>query len=506
MRKSFFEYLVLKEESQGKSGISSEVKLSDDSDYKPFMVSDEFHPNLKVLVQAFLDSQKVAFPGPDGYPQKITTLDVKGESTPKLKKKTLYLVGGAVRDHLAGKTPKDYDLATDATPDEIRLILRSAGFSEAKPQAKNAMQDKRYEKHPEAGGKSKVFWAGGWDRSGREFQMHAKINGEEFEIATFRKDSKGKSAKNPDRMEFTPNFDEDAASRDFTINAMAIPLTSADGPNAKLMDPHGGAHHLKSGDVRFVGDPKSRLQEDEGRALRYIRFASRTNGQGTIPQEYKDAISEIKDLHNVSREQIRDEFVKGLEHPDVDPKKYISLYKELGLLNTVFPGMTFKLEDMKKDFTDKKDKRLAVAWILRHNNPEDVKEMLSHGTWGQNDINDILHLIKMVGWGSKFGKDDDSFFKDFYDMKSNLHTKTSLVPSIVKTWGRMTGMNDDMVHHYLGHEVSTKGYVKDDFGGRSVNPDLVKLYGKSPGGREFGDGIKQIETDNFRKRFQKPTE
>lgn len=503
MRKSFIEFLMLKEDTDKKEskGISSEVKLSDNSDYKPFIVGDEHHPNLKVVIQAFLDSQKVAFPGPDGYPQKLTTLDVKGESTPKLKKKNLYLVGGAVRDHLMGKTPKNYDLATDATPDEIRLILRSAGFTEVKPKDKNATQDKRYEKHPEAGSKNKVYWAKGWDRSGREFTIGARVNGEDFEIATFRKNPKGQQAKMPDRMEFTPSFEEDAMGRDFTINAMAIPLTSSDGPNSRLIDPHGGAHHLKNGDVQFVGNAKDRLTEDPIRALRYIRFASRFGNKGSIPPEHKEAIEEVKDLSNISKEQIKDEFIKGLEHPDVDPKTYIRFYKELGLLTSVFPGMTFKLDDPKKDFTDKKDKRLAVAWILRNNNPEDIKQMLSHGTWGSSEINDIVHLIKMNGWASKYGKDEDGFFGDFYDMKNNLHTKTSLVPSLVKQWGKMNNHDDEMLTHFLQHEMGTKSFVRDNFGGRSVNPELVKLYGRAPMGHEFEDGVKKLETDSFRKRF-----
>ncbi len=504
MRKSFFEYLTLKESSTDTKGVPSEVKLSDTGDYKPFVVDEERHPNLRILMQAFLNSDKVAFPGPDGYPQKLTTLDAKGESTPKLKKKSLYLVGGAVRDHLMNKTAKDYDLATDATPDEIRLILRSAGFNEVKPQTgKHAPKDQRYEKHPEAGNKNKIFYAKGWDRAGREFVIGARVNGEEFEIATFRKDSKGSDGRTPDKMEFTPSFEDDSSRRDFTINSMAIPLTNADGPNTKLMDPHGGAHHLKSGEVRFVGNAKDRLEEDQLRALRYIRFAARFGNTENIPPEYKDAIKEIKDLSSVSRERIRDEFVKGLEHADVDPRKYIKLYKDFDLIGTVFPGMTFQLDDPKKDFSDKKDKRLQVAWILRNNNPQDVKDMLAHGTWTSSEINDIVHLIKMNGWAAKYGKDDQGFYNDFYDMKSNLHQRTSLVPSLIKQWGQMNNHDEGMVKNYLQHEVGTKGFVKDSFGNRVVNPELVRIYGKAPEGKQFGDGIKQIETEKFRQRFNK---
>ena len=508
MRKSFFEYLQFREgvnPDQTPKGISSEVKLSDEGPYKPFVVDEEHHPNLRTIVQAFLDSQKVAFPGPDGYPQKLTTLDVKGESTPKLKKKQLYLVGGAVRDHLMGKTPHDYDLATDATPDEIRLILRAAGFTEVKPQTgKHTPIDKKYDRHPESGSKNKIFYAKGWDRAGREFVMGARVGGEEFEIATFRKDSKSGDGRTPDRMEFTPSFDEDSSRRDFTINAMAIPLTSADGPNAKLLDPHGGAHHLKAGEVRFVGNAKDRLEEDQLRALRYIRFAARFgSGESQVPPEYKSAIEEIKDLPSVSRERIREEFIKGLEHRDIDPRKYIKMYKEMGLLQTVFPGIQFKL-DVPSDYSNQKDKRLAVAWILRNNNPEDIERMLAYGTWPNSEIRSILHLIKINGWAAKRGKDDEGFYGDFYDMRSGLAT-AHLVPSLLKQWGKMNNIPDDTIGHYIQHEPSTKAYVDDEFGGRKVNPELSKLYGgRAPEGREFGDAIRKIETEKFRQRFSKP--
>jgi len=500
-RKTFAEFFLETKEEDGK-GIPAEVKLTPDGKYKPFIIDDEHHTNLRKLVQAFLNSNKVPMPNADGFPNKFTTLDAKGESVPRLKKKQLYLVGGAVRDHLLNKTPKDYDLATDATPDEIRLILRAAGFTEVKPQTGKHI-DKRYEKFQEPGSKNNIFYAKGWDRGGKEFVMGVKINGEEFEVATFRKDSKGGDGRTPDKMEFTPSFEDDSSRRDFTVNAMGIPLTNADGANNKLIDPHGGAHHLTSGDIRFVGNAKDRLEEDQLRALRYIRFFARFNKGGEIPKEYKAAIQEIKDLPSVSKERIRDEFVKGLEHPDVDPKRFIKMYKDLGLLETVFPKMTFKL-DTDKDYTDKKDKRLVVAWILRNNSPEQIEDMLSKGTWTNREISDIIHLIKMSNWSNKFGKDDAGFYGDFYDIKQNLNQRTGLVPSMIKQWAQMTSMNNDVLDNYLGHEISTKAYVPDAFGGKTVNPELVKLYGKTPEGKEFGTGIRHIETENFRKRFKQP--
>jgi tRNA nucleotidyltransferase/poly(A) polymerase len=523
MRKSFFEYMMLKEGSgSGESGsnnkaqpgemrgLPSEIKLSDDGEFKPFVVGEEgHHPNLSKLVSAFLDSQKIPFPGPDGYPGKLTTLDgTKGETTPKLKKKTLYATGGLARDHARGKTPQNYNLATDATPDEIRLILRAAGFTEIKPEGKKGMpiDNKKYGKLPEGGSKNNVFWIDKHDRGGKEYGVKVKINGENFDIETLRKGS-----KNNEKVEFG-SLEDDAARRDFTFNSMYIPLTSADGPNSKMVDPYGGAHHLRSGDVRFIGNPKDKLDGDEDsqlRALRFVRFASGNGANNAIPDEYKSAISDMSDMPGVGRERMRDEFLKGMEHPDVDTRKYIKMMHDLGLLGTMFPRMNFKMDDPKKDLTDKKDKRLVVAHLLRNNNPEDVKKMFSDKVagagWQPNEVNDILHLIKMNGWASKKGKDDDGFFNDFYDMKND-HAKTSLIPSVLKQWGKMNNIDDEVVNNYTGHDLSHKAYEKDGFGNRVVNKKLSDLFGRPPQGKEFDHGIRHLETGDFKNRFKKNKE
>jgi len=531
MRKSFFEYLMLKEgsdsdkggsdsgssggkaQSEGVKGLPAEIKLSDDGEIKPFVVGDEgHHPNLSKLVAAFLDSQKIPFPGPDGMGTKLTTLDgTKGETTPKLKKKTLYATGGTVRDHARGKTAQNYNLATDATPDEIRLILRNAGFTEIRPEAKKGapVDNKKFGKLPEGGTKNNVFWVDKQDRGGKEYGIKAKINGEVFDIETLRKGS-----KNNDKVEFG-SLDDDATRRDFTFNAMYIPLTSADGPNAKMIDPFGGAHHLRDGDVRFIGDPKEKLDGDEDaqlRALRFIRFASGQNSNNTVPDEYKQAISSMADMPNVSRERMKDEFLKGLKLTDVDSRKYIKMMHDMGLLSTLFPRMDFKMDDPKKDLPDSKDPRLVIAHILRNNNPDDISKMFSDkiagaGWQGEDgnpkpEVNDILHLIKMNGWASKYGKDDDGFFNGFYDMKND-HKKTSLIPNLIRQWAKMNGIDDEIVANYNNHELNHKAYEKDAFGGRVVNKKLHDLFGRPPQGKEFDQGLRELETSDFKNRFKK---
>lgn len=497
MIRSFSDYVVFKE-SEEKKPVRSEIKLEKEGDYKPFTIDAENNTNLRPIVKAFIDSPNVPLPGPRGIGSKLVTLDKTGETIPKLKKKSLYLVGGAVRDHLLGKKPKDFDLSTDATPDEIRLILANAGFKETAPQTGKHAPKKGYEALSDPGQKNKIFYAKGWDQGGREFVMGVKVNGEEFEIATFRKDSKSSDGRTPDKMEFA-DLEGDSERRDFTINSMYIPLTSPDGANSKLIDPHGGAHHLHQGEVKFVGNPKERLEEDQLRALRYIRFVTRFGPKSKVPQEYKDAIVAIKDLPAVSKERIRDEFLKGLENKDVDPIKYIQLYKDLELLGTVFPGMKFKL-DVPEDFTDKKHKILAVAWILRENDPESITRMLAQGKWTNNEIRDITNLIKMNKWGGHYGKNDDEFHRGFYDMKSTI-SNSGLVDNLVKQWGEMNKMNPEMIEKFNKHKMSTKGYTRDTFGNQIVNPEITNLLGKTPQGKEFGDAIRHIETEKFKGSF-----
>jgi len=500
MRDTFLKFLSLREENENgqMKKAASEVKLSDDSDFKPFIVDAENHPNLRILVKAFLDSDKVAVPGPEGFPSKMTVLDKKGAQTPKLKKKTLYLVGGAVRDHLLGKTPRNYNLVTDATPDEIRLLLKSANFTEAKPDGKSVPLDKKYDRHPEAGNKSKTFAAQGWDRAGKEYDFKIKINGEDFELSTLRKDAKG--GKTPDHMEFG-SLEDDASKRDFTVNAMYIPLTSPDGPNAKLIDHHGGIHHLRKGEIQFVGNAKERVGEDQGRVLRMVRQMA-SHGQNTkLSDDVKSAIEDVKDLPDMDRGQIRDEFLKGLEHPDVDPIHYIKTHKDLGTLGTVFPDLDFKLDDM-KDFSDKKEKRLAIAWLLKNNSPAKIESALKKGNWSNKEIKEITHLIEILNWMKKADTSPDLFMDDFYRLKSKFHEPdNNLVPSLVRQWGKMNSLPEDKLNAFLGHDLSTKSYVKGDDGSRSINPEIVKLLGRMPQGKDFGDAIKHIETEKFRKQL-----
>lgn len=497
MNKMFANYFQLREETGGKPSESpmttSRIKLQKkegSKEFTPFTINKTTHPNLRILIKAFSDSDKVGV----GY----TTIDKsKGEVEPNLKKKTLYLTGGAVRDHLKGKTPRNYDLVTDATPSEIRMILTQpeSGFTETKPREGDFGDDERYAKSPAAGRKNKAFYASRWDKQGKELEITVEINGEQFNVATLSKSSKSRRVS-PDRGESASSVEEDSANRDFTINSLYIPLTTGDGDNSDLIDPHGGAHHLKSGEVKSVGDNlEARMSEDPSTAMRYMKTVTRFGDPDKISDKDKQSISRHKDMTDVPKDHIRKEFLSGLESPDSDPRKYMKAMQSTGLLNTIFPDVEFDPEEMPQDF--KGDRWLSPAWVLRKNDPEDVKKMLLGGGWSKQEASDIAYLVKLYTWGAKNKFDS----KDFYDMKQ---THSGLTKSKIREWMQMAKANGPEVDSFLNHDdKDLTPYTSGQDGRRSVNPEFSNVLGRSPQGHEFESIKRNLSTKRWKDSLNK---
>ncbi len=502
--KSFKDYVILKEGDESKSsGIRQEITLGKDNEYEPFMIGNGVRANLGLLVKAFQNADEVEF-GPKTIESKTTLQSGEqkgsGLTRNKLKKKNLYLVGGAVRDHLRGETPTNYNLVTDATIDEIRLILQNSGFTEVSPPDNEddepEVDRSKYEHLPKSATNQKKFWVKGHDSKGEEYAVDIKINGEKFEISTLHKHSKGKQTNGKKELEFTPKIEDDAAKRDFTINAMYIPLTNDKGPNNKLIDVHGGLMDLRNSRVRFVGNPKERLEEDQMRAPRYARFAAEL-GDKNIPKEYKDAIAAVADLPILKslnkatgkdgKKKLKTEFLKGLQKTKMDPKTYVFLYQQLGLLKTVFPNMNIKL-DGPDDMTDKKEKHLAIAWILRKNDPDKVYDMLIDGKWSKDEAKRIRFLIGFLNFSPDVGPEDLDKFANAFS-KSGFSTgylngKPMGKKSHLATWA---DMNKDKFKTNYEHEDWKKaidaflqhmsiGEVKPN----EDNPDFEEGYSLDP--------------------------
>ena len=189
------------------------------------------------------------------------------------------LVGGAVRDLMLDKLPKDIDLASDATPEKMQEILSNAGIKTVPTGIEHGT-------------------------------ITAVINGEPFEITTLRSDDKtdGRKAE----VSFITNWKEDARRRDLTYNAMSIDF------DGRLYDYFGGMNDLQDKVSKFVGDPVERIKEDYLRILRYFRFQSKIQN----PVWDEDTIAAIKanviGLRKISAERIWQEISKMLMGSNLD--------------------------------------------------------------------------------------------------------------------------------------------------------------------------------------------
>jgi poly(A) polymerase len=207
--------------------------------------------------------------------------------------------GGCVRDSLLRREPKDYDVATDARPEEVRELF---GHRRTLP----------------VGASFGVILVLGPKPAG------------DVEVATFRTEGPYLDGRRPDSVAFS-SPEEDAGRRDFTINGMFYdPITD------QVLDFVGGEQDLKAGIVRAIGDPRERMREDKLRMLRAVRFAATL--QFELDRETADAVREMaEEIHVVSAERIAEELKRML----VDPhrKRAMQLAQETGLLPLIFPEL-----------------------------------------------------------------------------------------------------------------------------------------------------------------------
>ena len=214
-----------------------------------------------------------------------------------------YLVGGCVRDLLLAREPADYDVATSASPDEVmrvfpRTYAVGAQFGVVLVPVLNDREDGTRDNYA-------------------------------IEVATYRSDGAYSDGRHPDRVEFSSEARLDVQRRDFTINGLLL-----DPISKEVLDFVGGQADLHRGVIRAIGTPELRFSEDKLRMLRAVRFAARFSYQ--IDSQTFAAIRELaSQIHQVSRERIRDEILKMLTEGHA--RRAFELLDETGLLIQVLP-------------------------------------------------------------------------------------------------------------------------------------------------------------------------
>lgn len=241
-----------------------------------------------------------------------------------------YVVGGCVRDSLINKIPKDWDIATNATPDQVKSIFNDINIV---------------------------------DTGIEHGTVTLFINKEGYEVTTFRIDGNYSNNRKPDEIFFVSDIKEDLSRRDFTFNAMAY------NHNEGLIDPFNGSNDLHNKIIRCIGNANERMNEDYLRALRAIRFACKYNF--IIEHNTFKAILNNSNLINlISQERINNELSQILIH---NPIKGINLLNDLNLLKYIIPELYNTIN-------------------VKQNNPYHIYDVFNHIVNSTNNIENTLYL------------------------------------------------------------------------------------------------------------------
>ncbi|MBO4266132.1 MAG: CCA tRNA nucleotidyltransferase [Lachnospiraceae bacterium] len=244
-----------------------------------------------------------------------------------------YAVGGCVRDSYMGRVPNDWDITTNAVPEQVKAIFRRT-----------------------------------IDVGIEHGTVKIMMGADGYEVTTYRIDGEYEDNRHPKEVTFTPDLREDLRRRDFTINAMAYSEKTG------LVDLFGGMQDLRDGIVRAVGDPAERFNEDALRMLRALRFSAAFDFK--IEDKTAEAISRLcKNLSNISAERIRQELEKLIcsDHPNRLRQAY-----DLGVTGVIFPewdAMTQCEQETPHHFTNVGDHTIvALDYIVEHYHDIDERE------------------------------------------------------------------------------------------------------------------------------------
>lgn len=345
----------------------------------------------------------------------------------------LYVVGGSVRDALQGKDPKDYDVATDAVPDEVVEILKGMTGN-------------------------KIL------EVGKSFGVIVCITpeGGEYEIATFREDV-GKGRR-PDAVEFT-SIENDVKRRDLTMNALFYDIDEGE-----VVDFVGGIDDIKNGIVKAVGDPAERFDEDRLRILRAIRFAVRMGAK--LDPATDAAIIDNNNLMGVSPERIRDEFLKAFKSARSinDLTGMIAHYR---LWDQVLPRLS--ISDKGVEGID--DAAVFLAVLLRQNDPQVVAKVLNGLKYSAQEAAQVSFLVKL----------QDLAVENAYRLKKAAQS-ARVTDDQVKEFASSTGKpTDRMVAAFIAYAPSVHGndLIAAGYSGAALGKELerqeTELFGRLVG-------------------------
>jgi len=361
----------------------------------------------------------------------------------------LYIVGGAVRDYLTQSKIKDYDLATDATNEEIQKMMDENGISTKATGTRFTVQN---------------VW----------------LDNEWYEIATFREDSKGGDGRRPDSVTYS-DINGDAQRRDLTINALYYDIK-----NKEIIDLVGGMDDIKNRIVRTVGEPTDRFTEDRLRILRAIRFTARVGSK--LDPAIDKSIKANNSLELLKAEAVMEEFKKGVKQSK-STKHYLSLLAKYGLFEWVLKGIT----NINYKFVDSNDFVVVMTSLLINNEPDEAYRKLMSIKYGSDEAAAIKLLIslyqtplntEMVKVGGKLKNN----FITFKSAHQSLQENGNLNNDTFKEFISIMDMDMNRYYKFMNYNL------------KAINRDYVVNNvegGESLVGVELGNKIMELRIQDF---------
>lgn len=289
-----------------------------------------------------------------------------------------YAVGGCVRDSVLGRVPEDWDITTSAKPEDIKRLFRKT-----------------------------------IDTGIAHGTVTVMLDGEGFEVTTYRVDGDYVDHRHPKTVAFTPNLEEDLKRRDFTMNAMAY------NPRGGIVDLFGGMEDIRKGCIRCVGNPTERFSEDALRMLRGIRFAGQLGF--SLEEETKQGIRLLADtIARVSAERIQVELTKLLLSKE--PEKLL-LAEQTGLCRVIFPEFSRMLATQQR-------------------NPHHCYSVGEH----------VMHAVKYIRQNAEeLSSGEAPFGGEFSDKKvSTILVYAALLHDVGKPMCKKT--DEKGIDHFYGHD------------------------------------------------------
>lgn len=294
-----------------------------------------------------------------------------------------YIVGGCVRDLLMGATPKDWDITTDASPEEVIALFPKTIPTGLQHGTVTVVMGLGIENH--------------------------------FEVTTFRIEGAYTDGRRPEEVFFVLHVDQDLARRDLTINAIAY-----DPISGRIVDPYNGQQDLYEGVIRAVGSPGARFREDGLRIMRVARFAARF-GYDVQIETFNGMAENIETLKKVSKERIQDELCKTLMSENASFG--FQLLQQSGALQIACP-LLFNHENDMNELTllDRcsGDLETRLAFLYSHCPFGLVEQELFSLKFSNREIKRVSFLLQLLERYRDFvSKDTDLAYKSFMAVIKN---------------------------------------------------------------------------------------